>query len=171
MLWASGLYGESLPPCLRVGLPAGLEESVRKWASEYGVDPLLVWAVMREESGFSATAISSSGARGLLQLLPSTARWIAEEKLGIPYHEEWLNDPDYNIRLGTWYLRYLLDQFGGRVAWAVAAYNGGPGNLRRWAAGVENPADLPAHLLSPETREYLVKVLNAWLMYRELYAN
>jgi soluble lytic murein transglycosylase len=135
------------------------------------VDALLVWAVMREESGFSATAISSSGARGLMQLLPSTARWIAEEKLGIPYHEEWLNDPDYNIRLGTWYLRYLLDQFGGKVAWAVAAYNGGPGNLRRWAASVENPADLPAHLLSPETREYLVKVLNAWLMYRELYAN
>ncbi len=151
--------------------PRAWEESVRKWASEYGVDPLLVWAVMREESGFSPTAISSSGARGLMQLLPSTARWIAEEKLRIPYREEWLNDPDYNIRLGTWYLRYLLDQFGGRVAWAVAAYNGGPGNLRRWAAGVENPAELPARLRSVETREYLVKVLNSWLIYRGLYGS
>ncbi len=151
--------------------PRAWEESVRKWASEYGVDPLLVWAVMREESGFRLEAISSSGARGLMQLLPSTARWIAEEKLRIPYREERLSDPDYNIRLGTWYLRHLLDQFGGNVVWAVAAYNGGPGNLRRWASGVENPADLPAYLHSAETREYLVKVLNSWLVYRWLYSS
>ena len=155
----------------QLAYPRAWEESVRKWAKEYGVDPLLVWAVMREESGFRPEAISHSGARGLMQLLPSTARWIAEERLGIPYREEKLSDPDYNIRLGTWYLRYLLDQFGGKVAWAVAAYNGGPGNLRRWAQNLENPADLPAYLRSVETREYLVKVLNSWLIYRWLYGS
>ena len=155
----------------QLAYPRAWEESVQKWATEYGVDPLLVWAVMREESGFRSEAISPSGARGLLQLLPSTARWIAEEKLRIPYREERLSDPDYNIRLGTWYLRHLLDQFGGKVAWAVAAYNGGPGNLQRWATGVEAPADLPAHLRSVETREYLVKVLNSWLVYRWLYGS
>ena len=155
----------------QLAYPQAWEESVRKWAMEYGVDPLLVWAVMREESSFLPEAISPSGARGLMQLLPSTARWIAEDQLRIPYREEWLVDPDYNIRLGTWYLRYLLDQFGGKLAWAVAAYNGGPGNLRRWAAGVENPPDLPAHLRSVETREYLTKVLNSWLIYRWLYGS
>ncbi|MFN3347070.1 MAG: lytic transglycosylase domain-containing protein, partial [Candidatus Bipolaricaulaceae bacterium] len=153
----------------RLAYPLAWEESVQRWSSAYGVDPFLVWAVMREESGFLPTAVSRSGARGLMQLLPSTARWIAEEKLRIPYGEELLFDPDYNIRLGTWYLRYLLDQFAGNMAWAVAAYNGGPGNLRRWTASLRDPLDFPAALRSPETREYLAKVLNAWLIYRWLY--
>ncbi|MEW6217001.1 MAG: transglycosylase SLT domain-containing protein, partial [Candidatus Bipolaricaulota bacterium] len=110
--------------------------------------------------------------RGLMQLLPSTARWIAEDKLKIPYREADLFSLDYNIRLGTWYLRHLLDQFEGDLAWAVAAYNGGPGNLRRWTAGgTTTPGDLPAFLRSTETREYLVKVLDSWLIYRWLYGS
>ncbi|QAA77149.1 MAG: Soluble lytic murein transglycosylase precursor [Candidatus Bipolaricaulis sibiricus] len=160
-------------PCRRayhLAYPLAWWDTVLRWAGTYGVDPYLVLAVIREESGFLPTAVSSSDARGLMQLLPSTARWIAEEKLRIPYREADLFAPDYNIRLGTWYLRHLLDQFGGDLAWAVAAYNGGPGNLRRWTAdGVASPADLPAALRSPETREYLTKVLNAWLTYRWLY--
>ncbi len=171
--YAVGVRVISVLPCVRahrLAYPKAWEESVLRWAQEYGVSPLLIWAVMREESGFLPTAVSSSGARGLMQLLPSTARWIAEEKLGLPYGEELLFDPDYNIRLGTWYLRYLLEQFGGEVAWAVAAYNGGPGNVRRWTEqGVSGLPDLPGALRSPETREYLAKVLNSWLIYRELY--
>lgn len=160
-------------PCPRayfLAYPLAWWDTVLRWADAYGVDPYLVLAVMREESGFLPTAVSSSGARGLMQLLPSTARWIAEDKLRIPYREESLLNPDYNIRLGTWYLAHLLDQFDGSLAWAVAAYNGGPGNLRRWtAAGVASPADLPAALRSTETREYLAKVLDSWLVYRWLY--
>lgn len=163
----------SLLPCpraYRLAYPKAWEESVLHWAQEYQVDPILIWAVMREESGFLPTAVSSSGARGLMQLLPSTAHWIAEEKLHIPYREELLFEPNYNIRLGTWYLRYLLDQFGGNTAWAVAAYNAGPGNIRRWTEKeVFTLPDLPGALRSIETREYLVKVLNSWLVYRELY--
>ncbi|MGB9758125.1 MAG: transglycosylase SLT domain-containing protein [Candidatus Bipolaricaulaceae bacterium] len=159
------------PRAYRLAYPKAWEESVWRWAREYEVDPLLIWAVMREESGFLPTAVSSSGACGLMQLLPSTARWIAEEKLGISFREALLFDPDYNIRLGAWYLRYLLDQFGGEVVLAVAAYNAGPGNLRRWTQGLASLADLPSRLRSPETREYLVKVLNSWLIYRELYGN
>ncbi|MBC7318874.1 lytic transglycosylase domain-containing protein, partial [Candidatus Bipolaricaulota bacterium] len=165
----------SLLPCpraYRLAYPKAWEESVLHWAREYQVDPFLIWAVMREESGFFPTAVSSSGARGLMQLLPSTARWITEEKLHIPYREELLFDPDYNIRLGTWYLRYLLDQFQGNTAWAVAAYNAGPGNIRRWTEKeVSSLPDLPGALWSIETREYLVKVLNSWLVYRELYGS
>lgn len=160
------------PRAYRLAYPKAWEESVLHWAQEYQVDPLLIWAVMREESGFLPTAVSSSGARGLMQLLPSTARWIAEEKLRLPYREELLFDPDYNIRLGTWYLRYLLDQFQGNTAWAVAAYNAGPGNIRRWTEKeVSSLPDLPGALRSIETREYLVKVLNSWLVYREVYGS
>ncbi len=158
------------PRAYRLAYPLAWWDTVLRWAGTYGVDPYLVLAVMREESGFSPTAVSPSDARGLMQLLPSTARWIAEEKLRIPYREADLFSPDYNIRLGTWYLRHLLDQFDGDLAWAVAAYNGGPGNLRRWTAGgVASPADLPSFLRFTETREYLAKVLNSWLIYRWLY--
>lgn len=154
----------------KLAYPLAYWDVVQRWSKAYDLDPLLILAVIREESGFSPTAVSSSGARGLMQLLPSTARWIAEEKLGIPYREEDLFDPEYNIRLGSWYLHHLLDQFGEREAWAVAAYNGGPGNLQRWTAGAApTPADLPAFLRSIETREYLTKVLNSWLTYRWLY--
>jgi soluble lytic murein transglycosylase len=135
------------------------------------VDPLLVLAVIREESNFFPGAISTSDARGLMQLLPSTAKWIAQSKLGIAYREEDLFDPETNIRLGTWYLGSLLGQFGGDVSRAVAAYNGGPGNVTRWleAAGSVSRAEFPGLLALAETREYLVKVLNAWLTYRGLY--
>jgi len=144
---------------------------VQKAAATYNIDPLLILAVMREESNFSPTAVSSSGARGLMQLLPSTAEWIVESKLNQSFSEEALDDPDVNITLGAWYLRHLLDQFDFDLAKAVAAYNGGPGNLRRWIAAspLTHPADLPAVLASSETREYLVKVLNSWLVYRWLY--
>lgn len=160
-------------PCARayhLSYPLAWWDTVLRWAGTYRVDPYLVLAVMREESGFSPTAVSSSDARGLMQLLPSTARWIAEDKLKIPYREADLFSPDFNIRLGTWYLSYLLDQFEGDLARAVAAYNGGQGNLRRWTAGgVPSPGDLPAFLRSTETREYLAKVLNSWLIYLWLY--
>jgi len=150
--------------------PTPWSKTVEKWAGTYGVDPLIVYAVMREESNYLPAAVSSSDARGLMQLLPSTARWIAESKLRIPYREAELFDPETNIRLGTWYLGHLLELFNGDFVRAVAAYNGGPGNVGRWAAaaGAHRAPDIPAALASVETREYLVKVLNAWLVYRAL---
>jgi len=144
------------------------DETVRQ-ATLHDVDPYLVLAVMREESHFRERAISPSDARGLMQLLPSTARWIAEDRLGVDYHPDMLFQPAYNIRLGTWYLGYLQQQFPGGLAWAIAAYNGGQGNIRRWTGGEVALHDLPAALRSVEPREYLAKVLNTWLIYRELY--
>lgn len=144
---------------------------VQEASAMHGIDPLLILAVMREESNFSPTAVSPSGARGLMQLLPSTAKWIVESKLNQSFNEDALDDPEVNISLGTWYLRHLLEQFDFDLAKAVAAYNGGPGNLQRWIAAspVTHPADLPAVLATSETREYLTKVLNSWLAYHWLY--
>jgi soluble lytic murein transglycosylase len=153
--------------------PRAWWEAALRYATEYGVDPLLVLAVVREESNYSPTAVSSSNALGLMQLLPSTAKWIAQDKLGMTYREEDLFEPETNIRLGTWFLGFLLRQFDGDLGKAIAGYNGGPGAVERWsaAAGVKAPADLPGALGSTETREYLSKVLDAWLTYRWLYAD
>ncbi|MDD4903113.1 MAG: transglycosylase SLT domain-containing protein [Candidatus Bipolaricaulis sp.] len=146
--------------------------TVKRWAGEYGVDPLLVLAVMREESNFLPTAVSSSDARGLMQLLPSTGRWILESKLGTVYSEDVLFDPETNIRCGSYFLGSLLRQFGGDLVQAVAAYNGGPGNVSRWLAAAPNTSavDFPSLLALVQTREYVVKVIDAWLVYRMLYA-
>ncbi len=161
-------------PCLRayrLAYPLAHVKAVRAWADRYAVDPYLVWAVMREESHFRISAVSSSDARGLMQLLPSTARWIAEDRIGISYSIDGLFEPATNIRLGTWYLGYLMEQFPQGIAWAVAAYNGGQGNVRRWTEGGVPLEALPSALGSVETREYLTKVLNSWLIYNWLYGN
>ncbi|MFO8033557.1 MAG: transglycosylase SLT domain-containing protein [Candidatus Bipolaricaulota bacterium] len=163
------LAAHPCPRAYRLAYPLAHGEPVHQWARQYEVDQLLVLAVMREESHFRLRAVSPSDARGLMQLLPSTARWIAEERLGMPYQVDELFEPDTNIRLGTWYLGYLLEQFPGGIPWAVAAYNGGQGNIRRWTGEDVPLEDLPAALRSVETREYLSKVLHSWLIYRWLY--
>jgi soluble lytic murein transglycosylase len=157
----------------KLAYPRAYWANVERWSSTYGVDPYLVLAVIREESNYLPTAVSSSNAGGLMQLLPSTAKWIAESKCKLRYTDSLSFDPDANIRMGTWYLSYLTGLYDGDVVRAVAAYNGGNGNVDRWtaAAKVTRRADVPGALGSIETREYLVKVLNAWLIYRELYAS
>jgi soluble lytic murein transglycosylase len=158
---------------LKLAYPRAYWVNVERWSSTYGVDPYLVLAVIREESNYLPTAVSSSNAGGLMQLLPSTAKWIAESKCKLRYTSDLSFDPDANIRMGTWYLSYLSGLYDGDIVRAVAAYNGGNGNVDRWtaAAKVTRRADVPGALGSIETREYLVKVLNSWLTYRELYAS
>jgi soluble lytic murein transglycosylase len=108
-----------------------------------------------------------------MQLLPSTAKWIAESKCKLRYTDDLPFDPDANVRMGTWYLSYLIGLFDNDVVRAVAAYNGGNGNVERWTAAAKatRRADVPGALLSIETREYLVKVLDSWLRYRQLYSS
>lgn len=151
--------------------PEAFPTSVDRWASEYAVDRYLVLAVVREESNYLPTAVSSSNACGLMQLLPSTGKWIAESKCKLTYSDDLLFVPDTNIRLGTWYIAYLTGYYDGDIVRAVAAYNGGNGNVDRWTAAVKatRRVDVPGALVSTETREYLTKVLDSWLMYRALY--
>lgn len=157
-------------PAWDLAYPLAWWSTVTRWATAYDVDPLLVLAIIREESNFLPTAVSSSDARGLMQLLPSTASWIATVKLGLVYDEQALFDPETNIRLGTWYIGYLLQRYEGDLALAVAAYNGGPGNIDRWTSNGElRGVNLPFAIESIETREYLTKVLSAWLAYRRFY--
>lgn len=160
--WLLGLY---------FPLPAQYRASLFQEAQENGLDPYLVAAVIKAESGWRATAQSPQGARGLMQLMPDTARWVAEQK-GVSYAPERLNDPGYNIQLGCWYLANLLQEFGGDPVLALAAYNAGRNNVHRWLQ--ERQWTGEHHTLEQipfqETRLYVAKVLRHVEYYRQIYA-
>lgn len=150
--------------------PRPYSATVEAAAAEFEVDPLLLWAVMREESRYDPEALSYVGARGLMQVMPSTQEWIAEQ-LGeqIPPGEAFT--PQASIRMGAWFLRFLLDYFDDDLELAIAAYNGGAGSVDSWldAPQVSDRDDFLRWIGFGETREYLSKVSLSYQVYRELY--
>ncbi|MEW6045563.1 MAG: lytic transglycosylase domain-containing protein [Bacillota bacterium] len=151
--------------------PVYHRDVIEDWAARRGLDPWLVAAVVRVESNFRPTAVSSRGARGLMQLLPDTARWVAEQAGERDFFPDLLFVPEVNVRLGTWYLAELLKEFDGREALALAAYNAGRGNVRRWLA--ESAWDGTESALGGvpyrETRKFVARVLRLRRIYRWLY--
>jgi soluble lytic murein transglycosylase len=131
--------------------PLKYENEIKKYASEYNVDALLVCAVINCESSFDVYATSKKGAIGLMQIMPSTAKWCAQ-KLGIEYSAGDLYSAEYNIKIGTYYLSYLLKKFGDERL-ALCAYNAGEGNVIKWLN--ENRQDVPFG----ETKGYVPRVL------------
>jgi soluble lytic murein transglycosylase len=113
-------------------------------------------------------ARSGAGASGLMQIMPATARWTAK-KTGIPYSADMLNDRDVNLKLGTSYLKLVLDDFDGSQALAAAAYNAGPSRPRRWRDGpLLEVAAWAENIPFPETRDYVKKVLSNATVYAAL---
>jgi soluble lytic murein transglycosylase len=153
-----------------ITLPLRHEDIIRQQAREKHLDPALVAAVIYQESKFSDRT-SRAGARGLMQITPDTARFIAKKSGGIRFTLEDLGTPQINIAYGTWYLRYLLDRYQGRTALAVAAYNAGITNVDRWVteAGSADAFD-PKAIPFPETREYVRKVLDRRKDYARRYS-
>jgi soluble lytic murein transglycosylase len=137
----------------RIVYPLEYETIVRGHARNYDLDPALLAAVIYQESRFDADAESSSGAIGLMQLLPETAKGIALRTGGSRFEIADLYDPEINVRYGAWYLRHLLTKYDGDLRKALAAYNGGQGNVDR---GVEYE----------ETKAYVERVREL----REIYA-
>ena len=133
-------------------------------------DPFLVAAVIKHESKFEPRARSDGGARGLMQLMPATAEWIARQ-LGEPFTEEYLYDPALNIRYGVWYLAELEREFGGNDILALAAYNAGRGNVRDWMERFHwtQQFDEIEAIPYPETRFYVRRVLEDREQYKRLY--
>lgn len=148
----------------RLFFPFPYREAIEREAERYSLDPLLVVAVMRVESGFAPRARSRVGARGLMQLMPSTAEWAARKVAMRDFAVDWLEDPDTNIQLGCWYLSYLRRQFPGDLHAMLAAYNGGEGNVARWK---RQPEALEAAF--PETRRYVKRSIQTYWIYRLLY--
>ena len=139
----------------RLRYPLAYETIIRGHARNYDVDPALLAAMIYQESKFETDARSDAGAIGLMQLQPETARGIAVRTGGSQFRVEDLYDPELNIRYGSWYLRHLLDKYGSERK-ALAAYNGGQGNVDR---GV----------VYPETKHYVDRVLKLRGIYREAY--
>jgi soluble lytic murein transglycosylase len=151
--------------------PQPYSTTVDAAAAEFDVDPLLLWAVMREESRYDPEALSYVGARGLMQVMPPTQDWIAEEwGEEIPPGEAFT--PETSVRMGAWFLRFLLDYFDDDLELALAAYNGGAGSVDIWLDDprVSNRDDFLRWIGYGETREYLSKVSLSYQVYRELYA-
>lgn len=150
--------------------PKVFEPFVMSAAKEFDLDPFLIWALMRQESQFQPQVVSKAGAVGLMQMMPATAGDIAA-RLGVPIEEVKLDDPEINIRFGSFYLRSMLDQFSNNADMALAAYNGGGGNVRRWKKSAHMTAveDFPTSITYLETREYITIVMDAFQVYKWFY--
>jgi soluble lytic murein transglycosylase len=147
----------------RLWYPLEYKQIVRGHARNYNLDPALLAAVIYQESKFKADARSSSGAIGLMQLLPSTAKGIALHTGGSRFEVDDLYDPEINVRYGAWYLRHLLQKYGDERT-ALAAYNAGQDNVDRWrAAGRE--------IAFAETRHYVDRVEELKGIYRRAYGD
>jgi soluble lytic murein transglycosylase len=145
----------------RVRYPLRYEAIVRGHARNYDLDPALLAAVIYQESKFRPSARSSSGAIGLMQLLPETAEGIAARTGGTRFQVDDLLDPEINVRYGSWYLRHLLDKYRDERT-ALAAYNAGQANVDEWrreGGGIE----------FAETRHYVERVEELKEIYRRNY--
>ena len=152
--------------------PLPFREQIVAKAQATGLDPAVLYGLIRQESRFVTDARSGVGASGLMQIMPATARWTAK-KIGMDFRAEMVNDPQVNLQLGAAYLKRVLDDFGGSLAMAAAAYNAGPGRPRRWREGgaVMEPAAWAESIPFNETRDYVKKVLANSVDYATLLGN
>jgi soluble lytic murein transglycosylase len=162
-------FGPLADEVREITLPLRHEDIIRQQAADKDVDAALIAAVIYEESKFR-DATSDAGARGLMQITPQTADYIAEKSGGIAFEQGDLASPQINIAYGAWYLRYLSEKYGGHDLAAVAAYNAGEGNVDGWietAGGLENFSK--SAIAFPETREYVDGVMDHRGDYRKHY--
>ena len=167
--WQAALLAPGDSRVLRAIFPWPNRAAVEAEAQEFGVDALLLAALVRQESVFDVQALSPAGARGLAQLLPSTASLMARG-LDVAFYPDWITVPDLNLHLGAAHLAELLKRFG-RVDAAIAAYNAGPSPVRRWLerSGATDPDRFIELIPYPETRGYVRSLLRNRELYRALY--
>lgn len=154
----------------RLYYPFPYREQINFHAAQHHLDPCLLAAMIKVESNFDQKAVSSQGARGLMQIMPDTGLWIAQ-KAGIAnFDVDRLFEPDTSIRLGAWYLADLSREFHGDTVLVLAAYNGGRGNVKAWLDKKQLDGAQPIETIPfPETRLYVRKVLLNQAIYRYLY--
>jgi soluble lytic murein transglycosylase len=153
-------------------LPLRHEDIIRQQAAEKDLDPSLIAGVIYAESRFRDQT-SPVGAKGLMQLMPSTADYIARKSGGTRFRHGDLATPQINISYGSFYLRYLLDRYDGNHILALAAYNAGEGKINEWRANARSRGEtfkVADHIPYPETRDYVSRVLRAQEGYRRDYA-
>ncbi len=150
--------------------PLDYSETVASCSSEFNLDEKLVYAVIKAESNFESDAASHKSAIGLMQITNGTGNWCAEKMGMTDYTDDMLKDPETNIKIGTWYLRYLLDELENED-YAIMAYNAGITNVRKWIDSGELTDGGERFLEVPyeETRKYILKVKIYKKVYEKLY--
>ena len=153
--------------------PLGHVSQVRQQATQQGLDPYLVTAVIREESAFAPRALSRAGARGLMQLMPDTAEQVARRYKVALASPPPLESPEVNIQLGTMHLAELLRGNGGSVSLALASYNAGEQQVRRWTQrfGFPSEEEFIEDIPYSETRNYVKRILGSYERYTSLYGS
>ena len=172
LAWQAAVIAPSDPRLLRAIYPWPNRAATEAEAAEFGVDPLLFAAVVRQESVFDPEALSPAGARGLAQLLPGTAAATARG-LDVAFYPDWITVPDLNLHLGAAHVAELQRRFPGRIEAAVAAYNAGARPVTRWLRqpGGDDPDQFIELIGYPETRGYVRSVFRNRDIYRALYAS
>ena len=163
--------GLGSPEALRLSFPKGFEERVRFFSQKYALDEFLVYSVIREESHFDREAVSVSDARGLMQLLPSTALETAPKAGLSGFETSQLFSPDINLELGCYYLNWLLEIFGGNFAVSLAGYNGGPTSAKTWYEknGALEVDEFVEEIPFEQSRNYVKKILRSYAAYDAVY--
>ncbi len=155
-----------------IKLPLRHEDIIRQQAKTKNVDASLIAAVIYTESRFRDQT-SQAGAKGLMQLMPATADYIAQKSGGTRFRREDLATPQINIAYGTWYLRYLLQKYDHNTILTLAAYNAGEGKVDEWRAVASARGEkfrVASHIPFQETRDYVRRVLSARAEYRRTYS-
>ncbi|OMF21571.1 lytic transglycosylase [Paenibacillus sp. FSL H8-0548] len=152
--------------------PVHFKEDIRASASNYGVEPHLVAAIIRSETNYKTGKDSKKGALGLMQIMPETADWVVQKAGFNEVNEDMLrNRADVSLQVGSWYLKSLDQQFDQNKVAAVAAYNAGPGNVRKWLdSGVwDGKMESVKQIPFGETRHYVKRVFYYYNKYKDLY--
>ncbi len=155
----------------KLAFPLPYRASLEQYSREHNLDPFIVAALIRQESEFNPRIVSHANAYGLTQLLPSTARELARKLKMSMTANDILFTPDFNLRIGTYFLRSLLDRLGGKWEATLASYNAGPTRVAQWLAGsnFREPAEFVETIPFDETRNYVQSVLRNADLYRRLY--
>jgi soluble lytic murein transglycosylase len=182
LAWAAALESWGFPDlAMRIGIrlgverfsyPAGYAPALDREAREHGLDGRWVTALIRQESLFRATAVSPVGARGLMQIMPTTGREIAEAQSWPAFETEVLFDPTVSLHFGSLYLAEQRDRFGGFWPAVMAGYNAGPHRVAVWIEFPERELDPELwvdRMPFKETRNYVKKIVAQWATYRRLY--
>ncbi len=156
---------------LELSYPKGFEKEVIETSKTFNLDPFLLFALIREESRFDPKALSRVNASGLTQIMPRTGRIIAKQHNIKGYKTVSLLDPKLNIHMGASYLSDMIRLHKGDVFLALAAYNAGPGNVRKWIRkrGYSDTDEFVENIPLKETRHYVQKVMGSYWQYRRLY--
>ncbi|WYL95772.1 MAG: transglycosylase SLT domain-containing protein [Gloeotrichia echinulata IR180] len=143
---------------------------IKQWSAQRQLNPLLVTALMRQESRFEPKAKSIVGATGLMQVMPDTAKWIAPQ-IKVDFKKINLENPNDNVMLGTWYLDHTHQQYNNNTLLAIASYNAGPGNVSKWLQTIttKDPDEFVEQIPFDETKNYVRQVLGNYWNYLRLY--